>query len=452
MDEDTISALATPAGRGGISVIRVSGGNSLSIIQKITGTEGKPCVPGKMYHGFISKDGDKIDECMYVFFKAPRSYTGEDSAEISTHGNPFIAGAVLDLINDNGARMALGGEFTYRAYKNGKLDLIQAESVNELINANSAYYAKMKFSAIEGRLSELVRGIRKDLIDLGVRIETIIEFQEDNYMEDIGFSEFIESALGKVEEVLDSRRFGETLDTGLKVVLAGRVNAGKSSLFNYLLKEDRSIISSMPGTTRDYIKEKVYIGGYPFTITDVAGINRKTDDKIEQEGIRRSKEKVAESDAVIFMLDGSSSLEDADLEIFNKIIDKKKLIVINKSDLERRVKQEDIEKYFSEEQVVEISVKGGVNCKAVTDFLKESGRTIEQQASDYAVNNRQFRLFQDLRTGLKELDTKYRSFSDVPEITAEEIRRCLKIAGELTGEVTPDDILNTIFSDFCVGK
>lgn len=452
MDEDTISALATPAGRGGIAVIRISGGNSLSIIKQLTGTEGKTRVPGRMYHGFIRENGSKVDECMYVFFKGPKSYTGEDSAEISTHSNPFIVNHILNLINRSGARMALGGEFTYRAYKNGKLDLIQAESVNELINANSAYYAKMKFSAVEGRLSSLVNGIRKDLIDLGVRIETIIEFQEDNELEEIGFAEFIDSALNKVRGVLESRRFGDTLDTGLKVVLAGRVNAGKSSLFNYLLKEERSIISSLPGTTRDYIKERVYLGGYPFTVTDVAGINRKTDDRIEQEGIRRSREKVAESDAVIFMIDGSSALEESDIEIYEKIRNKKKIIVINKIDLGKEITAASLQEVFPDEKIVEISVKKDINCEAVTGFLKESGRSIEEQASEYAVNNRQYELFNKLGEALATLESKYKSFSDVPELTAEEIRNCLKIIGELTGEVTVDNILNTIFSEFCVGK
>ena len=268
-----------------------------------------------------------------TYFKGPKSYTGEDVSEIAVHSSPFIVEAVLELIFRHNVRQALPGEFTFRAFKNGKMDLIQAESVNELINANSRYHALMKFDNLEGKLSDLVSSLRRHLMELGVRIESIIEFQEDQYLEHIEISNEIKKTMQIVQRVVSHAKFNDMLDKGFNIVIAGKVNVGKSSLFNHLLMEDRSIISSIPGTTRDFIREKVYIDGFPFDITDVAGINSATDDHIETIGIARSFEKIETSDAVIFLLDASRPLEDTDIRIYDSIRQKERLILINKIDV-----------------------------------------------------------------------------------------------------------------------
>ncbi len=324
MDGGTIAALSTPAGRGGIAVIRISGDLTKDIIRKVIEN-----VPGKIrdrnaYHSYILDSDRRVEECIYTFFKSPNSYTGEDVVEISIHSNPFLAESVLKQIFGNGAREALPGEFTLRAFKNGKIDLIQAESVNELINANSKYYAEMKFGNLEGKLSAFLGKLKNELIGLAVKIESIIEFQEDQSLETIEFTPELESSKLRIDKIISSYRFNDVLDKGLQVVIVGKANVGKSSLFNALLLEDRSITSSIPGTTRDFIREKIFIKGYPVELTDVAGINSGSEDDIEKLGIKRSMDIVENSDAVIFLLDGSAGIDDNDRIIYELIKGKKK--------------------------------------------------------------------------------------------------------------------------------
>ncbi|MCP4148955.1 MAG: tRNA uridine-5-carboxymethylaminomethyl(34) synthesis GTPase MnmE [bacterium] len=459
MDGDTIAALSTPLGRGGIAVIRISGPATTDILRTIVEKLPAVITPRRLYHSYIIHETKRIDECMVVYFKAPSSYTGEDVAEISIHSNPFLVEEVMDIILTPSTltargetRSALPGEFTYRAFKNGKMDLIQAESVNELINANSKYYAHMKFGTLEGKLSRLLQGLREDLINLGVAIETKIEFEEDQYFDDITIVEGLKAPLDRLEIILTNVRFNELSNKGLNVVIAGKVNVGKSSLFNTLLMEERSIISSIPGTTRDFIKEKLYIDGFPIDITDVAGINRGTKDVVEAQGIKRSMERLKDCDAVIFMLDATRSLDDMDREIYQLIREKKKIIILNKTDM---VETSGLDKYvsaFEGERVVEVSVKEHKNIDEVTGFLKEIIENVKQRETDITVNRRQKLALEELRGVLVGIDGMSGAHNAQAEIIAEEIRRGIEIIGGLMGEITPDDILNKIFSEFCIGK
>ncbi len=457
MESDTIAALSTPLGKGGIAVIRVSGGRVQDILQEIIEPLPGKIMPRKTYHGFVkdNEHGRRIDECVVVFFKAPHSYTGEDTAEISIHSNPFLVEEVLNLISrrfNTGVRNALPGEFTYRAFKNGKMDLIQAESVNELINANSKYYAHLKFGSLEGRLSRFMEELKELLIDLGVRIETKIEFDDDPFLAEVSISGRLKEPLKRVDTLLANARFNDLLDKGLNVVIAGKVNVGKSSLFNTLLMEERSIISATPGTTRDFIKEKLYIDGFPVDITDVAGINRGTEDDIESQGIRRSLQKLASCDAVIFMLDASGPIDNTDQEIYDLIKKKRKLIIANKIDIRAPGVTETIAACFKAEKIVEVSVKKHMNIDAVTDFLVECVAEARGKESDFTVNRRQKGLLEELRTVLQRVSQMVEIPSAQVEIIAEEIRQAIDIIGQLMGKITPEDILNKIFSEFCVGK
>ncbi len=454
MEFDTIAALSTPPGRGGIAVIRLSGSDTLSILTRVTETLPKYIRSRKAYHSFIHKSGKRIDECLVTFFKGPKSYTGEDVAEISVHSSPFIIESVLELLFHNDARQALPGEFTFRAFKNGKMDLIQAESVNELINANSRYHALMKFDNIEGKLSDLVTKLRRHLLDLGVRVESIIEFQEDQYLEHIEISDEIKRAQEIIRRVVSHAKFNDVLDKGFNIVIAGKVNVGKSSLFNHLLMEERSIISAIPGTTRDFIKEKIYIDGFPFEITDVAGINSDTDDHIETIGIARSFDKIEKSDAIIFLLDASRPLEDSDNRIYDAIRKKPKLILINKMDAAHPEYIVAMRTFFGErnEEWFEISLKEDVNTDVVTFFLKKMVKELESQIVDFSINQRQKHLLEQLGESLDLVNKMVEAGTAEVEIIAENIRTSMAIIGQLTGQISTDDILQRIFATFCVGK
>lgn len=452
MEDDTIAALSTPLGRGGIALIRLSGQETLAILKEIAPGLPRKIIPRFAYHAFIQKDSRRIDECVITFFEAPRSYTGENLAEISIHSNPFIIEAVLDLIFEHQARQALPGEFTYRAFKNSKMDLMQAESVSELIEANSRHYALMKFDNLEGKLSTLVQKLRNQLIDLGIRVESIIEFQEDQFLESIGIEPVANEIEEMLEKVLAGSRFNDILDRGLKIVIAGKVNVGKSSLFNHLLMEERSIISSIPGTTRDFIKEKIYIDGNPFEIIDVAGMSLRNHGDIESIGIQRSLEKIESSDAVIFMLDASREIGDSDLEIYRSILNKKKIVVVNKIDIVDSRYLEALRNHFKIEVLHEISVKENINLDVVSGFLKGLINTLTDQATEFTINYRQKEQFVRLYDIMMRVGELVRSKSVQVEIVAEEVRKATHILGELTGEITSEDLLNGIFSKFCIGK
>ena len=454
MEHDTIAALSTPLGRGGIAVIRISGDETLPVLSAVVESLPPALRSRKAYHSFIHKAGKRIDECLVTFFKGPKSYTGEDVAEISVHSSPFVVESILELIFRHNVRQALPGEFTFRAFKNGKMDLIQAESVNELINANSRYHASMKFDNLEGKLSDLVSTLRQHLLELGVRIESVIEFQEDQYLDHIEISDEIAKAIEVIERVVSHSRFNDVLDKGFNIVIAGKVNVGKSSLFNHLLMEDRSIISSIPGTTRDFIKEKVYIDGFPFEITDVAGINNATDDHIESIGIARSFEKIAKSDAVIFLLDASRPLEETDTGIYDSIREKEKLILINKLDAAQQRNLEALRGFFTEreEEFFEISLKDEMNVDVVPFFLKRMVKRIESQAADFSINQRQKNLLERLLEVLNTVNRMVAEGTAEVEIIAENIRAGMDLIGQLTGHISTDDILNRIFATFCVGK
>lgn len=452
MDGGTIAALSTPSGRGGIAVIRISGESTRDIIRSIIED-----VPGNIkdryaYHSFITDSGKRLEECLYTFFKSPNSYTGEDVVEISTHSNPFLAESVLKQIFDNGAREALPGEFTYRAFKNGKIDLIQAESVNELINANSKYYAEMKFGNLEGKLSAFLAGLKEMLIGLAVKTESIIEFLEDQSLEKIEFTPELEAAGSRIDKIISSYRFNEVLDKGVKVVIVGKANAGKSSLFNSLLLEDRSITSSIPGTTRDFIREKILINGYPVELTDVAGINSGSEDDIEKLGMKRSLDLVNQAEAVIFLLDGAAGIDDNDMDIFDLIKEKKKIILANKSDIRKRGPNVFGDTPFGDNEIFELSVLKNRGMEHIYNFLSSVTGDIGEKKSEISVNRRQRNLLENISENLDNVKAMTAEPEHDIELVAEELRSAVKSIGKLLGEVTDDDILGKIFSEFCIGK
>jgi len=452
MDDDAIVALATPPGRAGIAVIRISGSRSESIVRKIIRPLPAKLQARRSYHGFILAAAQRIDECLAVIFKAPRSYSGEDMAEISLHSNLFVVEEVIMLICECGARPALPGEFTYRAFKNGKLDLLQAEAVNDLIQANSRAGALMQFNNLEGRLSKTVASLRTALLQAAIQIETRIEFAEDQLLEETAADSDLATAAAALGKILAQSRFTEILNQGLHVVIAGRVNVGKSSLFNALLLKERSIISALPGTTRDTIQEKLYLDGFPFHITDMAGIRDASGDDIENQGMQRSLAKIAQADAVIFMVDASLPLEETDMQIYKLLAAKKRLLLANKSDQARADVVKSVKAKFPEETVHLISAKNGENLDAAVNFMKNLLQQMPEAAGQTVVNFRQKILLEKLLKKIKLIEQMQVEGLEPTEVVAEEIRQGLSLIGELTGTIGPADILQGVFAKFCIGK
>jgi len=453
IDGGTIAALSTPQGRGGIAIIRISGVLTQNIVRRIIIGVSKNIPDRRSIHSFISNsEGEKVEECLYTFFKSPNSYTGEDLAEISIHSNPFLVEKVMALIKKNGARDALSGEFTLRAFKNKKIDLIQAESINELINANSRYFAEMKFGNLEGKLSDFLNGLKTKLVDIAVKVESIIEFQDDQLLEDIKFSPELESALEKINKIISGFRFNDMIDKGLKVVIVGKANVGKSSLFNSLLLKERSIISPVPGTTRDFISERINVEGYPIELTDVAGINSKSQDDIEKLGIIRSIDLLKNSDAVIFLLDGSSHIDENDRSIYDLVKKKRHSIFINKSDCLKNGILKSVSSEFNKKEISELSVLKNHGMKKVYQFLSSLVNEIDEDRTEISVNIRQKTILSEISDTLQKIKKKMISKNDDIEIIAEEFRMCISNIGKLVGEVTDEDILKRIFSKFCIGK
>jgi len=453
MDEETIVALATPAGRAGIAVIRLSGSRSEEILRRIVQPLPAAPRPRRSYHGFLHDGGKRIDECLAVLFRAPRSYSGEDMAEISLHSNLFLVEEALALACRHGARLALPGEFTCRAFRSGKMDLLQAEAVNDLIRANSRAGSRMEFGNLEGRLSLAVAGLRDALLRAAVDVETGIEFAEDQHVAATGDSGgALAAAASVLERILASSRFCEVLNQGLQVVIAGRVNVGKSSLFNALLMKERSIISEFPGTTRDYIEETLLMDGFAFRISDVAGIRGGGGDDVEEQGMQRSLERIAASDAVLFMVDASQPLQEGDRAIHRLLAGKKRVLLANKSDLASEEVVQGIRSAFPGETVHLVSAKFSENLDAVTGFLRGLARELPDAGEAPAVNLRQRSLLERLQESIGRARNLQAEAPSAPELAAEEIRRGLRLIGELTGEIGAEDILRGVFASFCIGK
>jgi len=452
MDDGTIVALATPPGKAGIAVIRLSGNDCQTIVGSLFQPLPSEWRARKIYHGYIQSAGRHIDECLVTLFKAPRSYSGEDMAEISLHSNAFIVEEVIGLACRLGARLALPGEFTYRAFRNNKMDLLQAEAVNSLIRANSKVYALMEFNNLEGRLSQRIGSLRDRLTQLAIAVETELEFAEEQRLEMTAADDGLKAAANDLETILGQSRFHDILDQGMQVVIAGKVNVGKSSLFNALLMKERSIISHLPGTTRDYIQEKLHLDGLPFQITDMAGIRDSSGDDIENQGMLRSLDKIAQADAVIFMVDASRPLDASDREIYHLTGRKKRILLANKSDQAQERVVRNIRQAFDGETIHLVSAKNGENLEPVVDFLKGLWQEMGDPAATILVNLRQKSLLEKLLQNLREIERMQAQPAFQAEALAEEIRHSLQLIGELTGAVSSAEILQGIFAQFCIGK
>ncbi len=447
MPEDTIVAPATAQGRGAISMVRLSGSEAFSIAKKIFRPAGK-ILPRRVLYGkfYDFQENTFFDDGMGIFYRSPRSYTGEDMVELTPHGNPVIVWRIVELAVEAGARLARPGEFTYRAFLNGKMDLVRAEAVEDLVEAQSLEGVKLSFSQLQGSLSQKIEGLRESLLSAAVLLETGIEFPDQGIeIERPRLQEAIREALERIEELLSLFETGKQLLEGITLVLVGKPNAGKSSIFNALLEEERAIVTEVPGTTRDFLREKLIIDGVAFIIIDTAGMNPVPKDEIEREGMRRAELLIQESDGVLLVLDGSSPLEPADRKLMKMTEGKKKVVLINKADLPLVLSPEEIKRLLGLPPLI-VSAKTREGLEKLRVFLKENFLKALPPQKLY-INSRQRISLQKAARHLKEALAL-----QAEELIAEQLRGAIGALDELLGKITPGDILNSIFSRFCIGK
>lgn len=447
--EDTIAAVATAYGEGGIGIIRISGERSREILEKVFDPV-SPMEPRRFTYGYV-KDGEQvIDEAMAVFMQAPHTYTREDVAEIDCHGSVISLRKTLAAVLKEGARMAEPGEFTKRAFLNGRLDLSQAEAVMDLISAKTDLGFDIALGQLGGDFSLKIGALRKRMLDLLVDLTVDIDYPDED-IEELSFEKTGE-ALKEISDGLrtlyDTFDEGRIMREGLKVCLAGKPNVGKSSLMNALLKEDRVIVTRVPGTTRDSVEEEVNIEGIPVILTDTAGI-RETEDEVERIGIEKSKAAFNEADIVMLMLDGSSPLTEEDRELLKRIKGKKCLIILNKEDLGQVVEKSRL----PGTDILSVSVKDGKGIDDIREYIKDAvfrGKAVSG-SSVVVTNARHGEL---LRLALEDIDKAAVMTANMepPEFLEVYIRDAYERTGEILGESVNDDILNEVFSRFCLGK
>ncbi len=459
--EDTIAAIATPPGKGAIGVIKISGDSALSILKEIF----RPFKPRsefeshRLYYGFIvdPRDEKVIDEVLVVYMKKPKTYTREDVVEIYAHSGYYILKKILELVLMAGARPAEPGEFTLRAYLNGRIDLSQAEAIQELVSAKTETALNLALNTLVGKLSEKINELKNELMDILVLIESAIDFPEEDIeiMEPEKLSQKIkEKILPAIVSLIKNYEEGKIYKEGISLVIAGKPNVGKSSLMNALLREERAIVTPIPGTTRDFLEEEATIEGLPVKLIDTAGL-RETEDVVEKIGVERAKKKFKTADLILFLVDVSEKPSEEDFKIYQEIKSFPHLVVLNKIDIQPNHLEEWKEEFLKRDikEFLEISVKDGTNldtlCKKIFEKITSEKKT---EVPEVVPNLRQKIALENakeyLQNALKELEKP----NPLPELIAIEIRSAISSLSEIIGEVTTEDLLTRIFSTFCIGK
>jgi tRNA modification GTPase len=445
---DTIAAIATAQGRGGIGVVRVSGRHIEILVCDILGK--LPVARRATCCDFLDENGDTLDQGVALFFPAPHSYSGEDVLELQGHGGPAVLQRVLQRCLDLGARLAQPGEFTLRAFLNNKLDLAQAESVADLIDANTAEAARSAMRSLRGEFSAVIHGMVNELISLRMLVEAMLDFPEEEV--DVIDVERRDVLLGslrlRLQHTLDTAKQGSLLREGAHVVIAGQPNVGKSSLLNRLSGEEVALVSEMPGTTRDVIRQVIQIRGIPLHVMDTAGL-RESDDIVESLGIERARQTMRRADLILLLLDASKGLTVEDETILAGLpADIPRMLVFNKTDL----LDSDAVAFggtpLAGVASVGVSAKTGVGIEELRGKLLEAVGWRDQESGAFMARERHLRALTQAQIHLERAQTVLSR----AELFAEELRLAQRALGEITGEFTPDDLLGEIFSRFCIGK
>ena len=451
--DDTIAAIATPPGVGAIGVLRLSGDQSFEIIQKLFPSKNlKEQAANTLHVGYLKEGENVIDEVVISLFKKPASYTGEDVIEISCHGSPYVQQQVLDALIRNGARLAKAGEFTQRAFLNQKLDLTQAEAVGDLIASNTKASQDAALKNMRGGFSNVLKELREELIKFSSLIELELDFSE----EDVEFADrhqfilLIIKIQKTVDRLLESFKLGNVIKNGVSVAIVGKPNAGKSTLLNTFLNENRAIVSEIAGTTRDTIEETINIKGILFRLIDTAGIREHSTDVIENMGVLKSKEKIKQANIVLYMFDVNEMKTGELLPIISaiKVENPNIITVANKTD----VAQNKIQENNCAAQELFISAKENLGIEKLKDTLFEMAVGNDLNTENVVItNSRHYSALAEISKSLEEIKSGLvKNISG--DLLSLDIRRCLYFLGEITGEITNEDRLDYIFSKFCIGK
>jgi|SRR5437867_3948957 len=454
-EEDTIAAIATPPGEGGIAVIRISGADAENIATKIfaraQGKNGR-LASHRLYHGEIHEPQSNcmVDDVLLTIMRKPRSYTGEDVVEIHCHGGAFLSRKILGLALSQGARQAEPGEFTKRAFLNGKMDLSQAEAVLDLIRARTDKAAALALTQARGELSKWVHGLREELLDILVQVEAAIDFPEEE-IELLKRPDVIQKIGNLRSEILDiisSYEWGRLFREGARVCICGRPNVGKSSLLNALLGQERVIVTPVPGTTRDVIEEAINLDGLPVVLWDTAGL-RETDDQIEQMGVNLSRQYLEKADALIVVLDGSTRLTQDDEVLLRNVEARKVLIAVNKDDLPQVLSPEDLSRFS--DSIVRVSAKSGEGINVLQKKLRDLVIDCEREPAMVLTNLRHRNALLRGETALRHAETTLGE-GYAAEFVAVDLNETRDALGEIIGTVSDENILERIFNNFCIGK
>ena len=458
MRTDTIAAIATAMSPSGIGIIRISGDETLEIIDKIYRSKGgnkkiSQCQTHTIHYGYIYDGEELIDEVMVLLMKAPNTYTKEDTIEIDCHGGVFVMKKILETVIKYGARPAEPGEFTKRAFLNGRIDLTQAESVIDVINSKNSFALKSSLSQLKGSVLTDVKKIRENILHEIAFIETALDDPEHISLD--GYSEqllsVVSNEIKEIKKLLDSSDNGRILKEGINTVIVGKPNAGKSSLLNVLVGEERAIVTDIAGTTRDVLEEQINLHGISLNIMDTAGI-RSTEDVVEKIGVSKAKEYAEKADFIIYVIDSSTQLDDSDFEIMEILKDKKAVVLLNKSDLASVTSKEDVEKYL-DKTIISISAKENTGISELENTIKEMFFHGEVSFNDevYITNIRQKNSLQE---AMDSLHLVVRSIEDqMPEdFYSIDLMNAYESLGRMIGESVEDDLVNEIFSKFCMGK
>ena len=456
INQETIIALATPTGLGAISVIRISGLNAISITEKLFKSKGNKKLSNQNSHtvhlGHLIKNNHELDEVLVTIFKGPHSYTGENTIEISCHGSTYIQQEIIDLFIENGIRVANPGEFTLRAFINGKMDLNQAEAVADLIASENEGSHKLAMEQMKNGFSNDLKKLRAELLHFSSMIELELDFSQEDveFAERSEFKKLTVRIQNELEKLIDSFKSGNVLKNGISVAIAGKPNAGKSSLLNTLLNEDKAIVSDIPGTTRDSIEDSLVIDGINFRFTDTAGL-RETKDIIESKGIEKTKEKINNARILIYLFDSNDTTFSeiiSDLKTFKRK-DLSVLLVRNKIDIKNTNQKliTELEKF----ELIEISANNSESVSLLKKRLVNEINILNPYTDTVISNSRHYEALMKALKAIEEVNIGLKS--DISgDLLSVDIRKSIEYLAEITGEITNDDVLGNIFANFCIGK
>jgi len=447
MIKDTIAAIATPSGQGGVGIIRVSGPEAITIAEKISGL--CPAPRYTHYGPFTDKDKINIDSGLTLFFKKPFSFTGEDVVEFHAHGGPVVLDLLLKEILQNNIRLARAGEFTERAFLNDKIDLTQAEAIADLIAADSEQAARAAMRSMQGEFSAVIHQLVESLIQLRIYVESALDFPEEeiDFLADTAIAEQLKQVTNKLQEVKKSAQQGRLLKEGMTVVIAGKPNAGKSSLLNQLAGQESAIVTEVAGTTRDILREHIQIDGLPLHIIDTAGL-RESDDIVEQEGVKRAKQMIEKADRVLFVIDVNDAEKNASQTLLDAIPNNIGVTsVYNKIDKNKQaagIIEKDKTKIY-------LSAKTGEGINFLKQHLKQCMGYQQKNEGQFIARRRHL---DAIDIAEQHLDIAHKNLHHLKagELLAEELRIAQESLSSITGEFSSDDLLGRIFSDFCIGK